>query len=174
LGQRLEGRGRPGHFHGVLTIVAKLLHVIAPDLAVLGQKDLQQAVLVRAMVRDLSFGVRIEVAPTVREPDGLALSSRNAYLSPEERAQAPALFRALRAAERVLERGERRAERLREVMRRVLEQAPDLEPDYLAVLREDDLADVDEVRGPAALAVAARLGRTRLIDNVIVRPGALP
>lgn len=168
LGDELEGRFRPGHFRGVLTIVAKLLNVVRPDTAFFGQKDLQQAFLVRAMVRDLNLGLRIEVAPTVREPDGLALSSRNAYLSEAERAQAPVLFRSLRAGAALIRTGERRPARVRAEILRVLAEAPALTPDYVAVLREKDLAEPREIRGPTALALAARLGRTRLIDNVLV------
>jgi pantoate--beta-alanine ligase len=172
LGSRLEGRARPGHFRGVLTIVAKLFHVLAPDVALFGRKDLQQVVLVRQMVRDLDLDVRIEEAPTVREADGLALSSRNAYLSPVERRQATALYRALRAGERALGGGTRDAGELARAMRGVLEQAPALSPDYVAVLRTEDLAEVEEVHGTVALVAAARVGRTRLIDNLIVTAGA--
>jgi pantoate--beta-alanine ligase len=124
------------------------------------------------MVRDLSFNVRIEAVATVREPDGLALSSRNAYLSPEERVQARALFRALRAGEQAVQRGEHDAGQLVGEMQRVLQEAPGLAPEYVAVLREEDLAEVDQVREPVVLALAARLGRTRLIDNLIVGSGA--
>jgi pantoate--beta-alanine ligase len=170
LGERLEGRMRPGHFRGVLTIVAKLLNVLRPELAVFGQKDLQQAVLVKAMVRELNFEVEVEVAPTVREPDGLALSSRNAYLSGTERAQAPVLYRALQAGERAILSGERDPRRVREEMLRVLVEAPAVAPDYVAVLDGQDLSEVEVILGPTALALAARLGPTRLIDNVLVNP----
>ncbi|MFN2431257.1 MAG: pantoate--beta-alanine ligase [Gemmatimonadota bacterium] len=171
LGDRLEGRARPGHFRGVLTIVAKLLNAVTPDLAILGQKDLQQAVLVRAMVRDLDLPVRIDVAPVVREADGLALSSRNAYLSPAERSAAPGLHRALRAGEAAVRTGEGRPAAVREAALRELAGAPTLVADYLEVLRADDLSEIDEVRGPVALVAAARLGRTRLLDNVLVNAG---
>jgi pantoate--beta-alanine ligase len=170
LGARLEGAVRPGHFRGVLTIVAKLLHLVEPDVAVFGQKDLQQAVLVRRMAADLDLPVRIAVAPTVREPDGLALSSRNAYLSPSERAAAPALIRSLRAGERALLAGERRARAVRQAVLEALAEEPSLQLDYAAVLRADDLAEVEEITGPAAIAAAARLGRIRLLDNLLVDP----
>jgi pantoate--beta-alanine ligase len=170
LGDRLEGRSRPGHFRGVLTIVAKLFHLVAPDVAIFGQKDLQQATLVRAMVRDLDFPLRVEVAPTVREPDGLALSSRNAFLSPQERTRATALWASLVAGERAIQAGERRTSAVRDAMLEVLLRAG-VEPDYAAVLRREDLAEADELRGPLALAVAARVGRTRLIDNLLVDAG---
>jgi pantoate--beta-alanine ligase len=174
LGTRLEGAARPGHFRGVLTIVAKLLHLVRPEVAVFGQKDLQQAVLVRRMAADLDFPVRIVVAPTVREPDGLALSSRNAYLSPSERAAAPALIRSLRAGERAVLAGERRAREVRRAVLEALAGEPALRLDYAAVLRVDDLAEVETVEGPVALAAAARLGKTRLLDNLLVDPGGSP
>lgn len=174
LGTRFEGAVRPGHFRGVLTIVAKLLHLVRPEVAVFGQKDLQQAVLVRRMAADLDFPVRILVAPTVREPDGLALSSRNAYLSPSERAAAPALIRSLRAGERAVLAGERRAREVRRAVLEALAGEPALRLDYAAVLRVDDLAEVETVEGLVALAVAARLGKTRLLDNLLVDPGGSP
>ena len=170
LGERLEGRSRPGHFRGVLTIVAKLLNVVRPDVAVFGRKDLQQAVLVRAMLRDLNFDVRLAVPPTVRDPDGLALSSRNANLSAAERLEATALHRALRAGERAILDGERRPGAVRDAILRVLAEAPAVRPDYVTVVREEDLAELDRVRGPTALLVAARVGGTRLIDNLVVAP----
>jgi pantoate--beta-alanine ligase len=173
LAAELEGATRPTHFRGVLTIVAKLLHIVTPDVAVFGQKDLQQLVLVRRMVRDLGLDVRIAAVPTVREPDGLALSSRNAYLSPAERAAAPGLFRALRAGERAVAEGERDPARVAAAVRSALAASPALVVDYVAVRRADDLAEVPEIEGPTALAAAARVGRTRLIDNLIVTPGTL-
>jgi pantoate--beta-alanine ligase len=168
LGGELEGEIRPGHFRGVLTIVAKLLNVVLPDVALFGQKDLQQAVLVRTMTRDLDFPVRIETTPTVRDPDGLALSSRNAYLSAAERAAAPALYGALGEGARALAEGERRASAVRERVLRALAEASALVPEYVAVRRAEDLAEEEEVRGPTALLAAVRLGRTRLIDNLLV------
>lgn len=169
-GDTLEGRTRPGHFRGVLTIVTKLFNIVRPDVGVFGQKDLQQAVLVGRMVRDLDFAVRIEVCPTVREADGLALSSRNAYLSPAERARAPALFRALRTGEAAIRSGEREPDRVREEVLRVLRGVPGLAPDYVAVRRAQDLAEVGEIAERTAILGAARLGRVRLIDNLIVDP----
>ncbi|MBA2564533.1 MAG: pantoate--beta-alanine ligase [Gemmatimonadetes bacterium] len=171
LGGRLEGAVRPDHFRGVLTIVAKLLNVVRPDVAVFGQKDLQQAVLVRHMVRDLDVPVRIDVGATVREPDGLALSSRNAYLTAAERADAPALQRALLVGEAALLSGQREPGRVREAIVRALDETPSLHPDYVAVLRAEDLAESSLAHGPTALLAAARLGRTRLIDNRIVDVG---
>lgn len=172
LGSELEGRVRPGHFRGVLTIVAKLLHAVEPDRLVLGQKDLQQAVLVRAMVRDLAFATTVETGPTVREPDGLALSSRNAYLTPAERAAAPQLHRALAAGARLVRNGERRPAEVRAEIARCLAEAPQLEAEYIAAVSAEDLSEPPLLEGEVALLAAARLGRSRLIDNVLVEAGA--
>jgi pantoate--beta-alanine ligase len=166
LGEVLEGAHRPGHFDGVLTVVAKLLHLARPDLAYFGQKDAQQLVLVRRMVRDLDLPVEVVGVATVREPDGLALSSRNAYLSASDRGSALALSRALRAGQDASLRG---AGAVRREAGAVLAAAPEVEVDYLALVDPDTLAEVaDGAAGPAVLAVAARVGRTRLIDNVTV------
>ena len=168
-----EARG-PEHFTGVMTVVTKLLNMAQPDVAFFGQKDAQQALVVRRLVRDLDIPVRIEVCPTVREPDGLALSSRNAYLSPEERERALGLSRALRAAERTLraaegrvEAGEREAEPVLAAARAELA-AEDIEPEYLELRSAEDLSPVERVNGSTLLAVAARVGRARLIDNTIL------
>jgi pantoate--beta-alanine ligase len=165
----LEGAARPGHFAGVLTVVAKLLHLVEPDVAVFGRKDFQQAVLVKRMVADLDFPTTIEVAPTVRELDGLALSSRNAYLSPDERRSALALSRTLRAVEQAWRSGEADAAALE---RRGLEtlRAPGVEPDYLALV-DEELQPVARVTARTVVVVAARVGKTRLIDNVALGEG---
>lgn len=169
LGEVLEGASRPGHFDGVLTVVAKLLHMTAPDVAYFGQKDAQQLLLIRRMTEDLDFPVEVVAVPTVREPDGLALSSRNGYLSPEDRQVALALSRALRAGEAAAAEG---AAAVRGAALRVLEEQPGLGLDYLALVDPSDLADVaDEFTGPALLAVAAKVGTTRLIDNLVVTVG---
>ncbi|MGQ0576457.1 MAG: pantoate--beta-alanine ligase [Pseudonocardia sp.] len=164
LGAELEGAVRPGHFAGVLTVVAKLLHVVAPDVAFFGEKDYQQLVLIKKMVRDLDFPTAVVGVPTVREPDGLALSSRNAYLSADERARAATLHRALQAGAGVSARG---ARAVLDTAHGVLATEPALILDYLE-LRDPDLGPTPE-HGPARLLVAARLGGTRLIDNVPVR-----
>ncbi len=165
LGAELEGAVRPGHFAGVLTVVAKLFHVVAPDVAFFGEKDYQQLVLLRRMVRDLDFPVAVVGVPTVREPDGLALSSRNAYLSAEDRPRAAVLNRALRAGAGVSARG---PEAVLDAARAVLADEPAVAVDYLE-LRTADLR-ADPAPGEAArLLVAARLGGTRLIDNVAVQ-----
>jgi pantoate--beta-alanine ligase len=165
LGDVLEGASRPGHFEGVATVVLKLLDVVAPDTLWLGQKDAQQARLIERMVADLDLPVRVRRGPTVREPDGLALSSRNAYLEREERAQALALWRGLGAARALLRAGERSAARLRAVIRRVWCDYPLVREDYVAVVDAERLEPVTRVRGRILVAVAARVGRARLIDN---------
>jgi pantoate--beta-alanine ligase len=162
------GRRGAGHFRGVTTVVAKLLNSVAPDTAFFGQKDAQQATVIRRMVRDLDFDVEIEVLPTVREPDGLAMSSRNAYLSGEERRRAAALNRALRAAEAVAASGETRPEVALAAARAELERAG-VEPEYLEARDAEGLAPADSLNGrPVLVAVAARVGRARLIDNLVI------
>jgi pantoate--beta-alanine ligase len=161
-----EHRG-PGHFDGVTTVVTKLFNVVAPDVAFFGQKDAQQALVIRHLVRDLDIPVRIEVCPTVRDPDGLALSSRNAYLSPEERERALGLSRALRAAEEAVAAGTLAADDVLAAARAQLE-AHGIDPDYLELRSSTDLSPVERVNGSTLLAVAARVGRARLIDNTIL------
>jgi pantoate--beta-alanine ligase len=167
----LEGdprqRGRE-HFRGVTTLVAKLLNMVGPDVAFFGQKDAQQALVIRKLVRDLDFDVRIEVCPTVRDADGLALSSRNTYLSPSEREQALALSRALRAAETLVAGGEVDGSAVLGVARNELA-AAGIEPDYLELRSATDLSPVERVNGSTLLAVAARVGRARLIDNTVLQ-----
>jgi pantoate--beta-alanine ligase len=158
-------RRGPEHFRGVTTVVAKLLNVVGPDVAYFGQKDAQQVAVIRRMARDLDFPVRIESVPTVREPDGLAMSSRNAYLGPDDRERAGALFRALRAVESEARRGPL-AEAI-ETGRRELA-AAGVEPEYLEARDPETLEPVEEVRGPTLIAVAAQVGAARLIDNLII------
>ncbi len=163
LGTLLEGHSRPGHFDGVLTVVAKLLHLVRPDVALFGQKDAQQLLLIRRMARDLDFDVEIVAVPTVREPDGLAMSSRNMYLTELDREVALALPRALEAGRAAAGEG---ASAVRRAARAVLVAEPLCVVDYLVLVHPDTLADVAEwYRGEALLAVAARVGTTRLIDN---------
>jgi len=163
----LCGAARPGHFAGVTTVVTKLFNMVAPDVAYFGQKDAQQALVIRKLARDLDMPVRIEVCPTVREPDGLALSSRNAYLSPDERARALALRRSLRAAEAAVAAGRTGAEDVLAAAREQLQEAG-IEPEYLELRSAQDLAPVERVNGSTLLAVAAQVGRARLIDNTIL------
>jgi pantoate--beta-alanine ligase len=166
----LCGAARPGHFAGVTTVVTKLLNMVGPDIAYFGQKDAQQAIVIRKLVRDLDMPVRIEVCPTVREPDGLALSSRNAYLSARERERALGLSRALRAAEAAVAEGTIAADDVLAVAREQLQEAG-IEPDYLELRSAQDLAPVERVNGSTLLAVAAQVGRARLIDNTILTEG---
>jgi len=170
LSEPLEGAVRgPGHFAGVATVVLKLLNMVQPTCAYFGQKDAQQALLVRRLVRDLDVPVSIEVCPTVREPDGLAMSSRNARLGAEERARAVALHRALGAAESSVSAGERDASSILRRARAAM-RAHAVEPEYLTLVHADTLAPLDRIDGEALLAVAARVGQTRLIDNVALTP----
>ena len=174
LADRLEGAARgAAHFRGVTTVVTKLLGMVMPDVAYFGQKDAQQLVVIRRLVADLNLPVRIEAVPTVREPDGLAMSSRNVLLSPDERARALALPAALTAAcERAAE-GERSAAALMAAAREVL-LANDVEPEYLELVHPETLEPLDELAHESLLALAARIGRTRLIDNVLLRPALRP
>jgi pantoate--beta-alanine ligase len=167
---RWEGAVRPGHFTGVLTIVTKLFHVVEPDVAVFGQKDIQQAVLIRQLVRDLDFPIEVVVAPTVREPDGLALSSRNAYLSPENRRQALALSTALRAADQAWRAGTRDAAGLARIIEEQVRVFPAVRPDYIAIVEPQRLTPVANADPGTIIAIAARVGSTRLLDNLVLGP----
>jgi len=164
--RRLEGAVRPHHFAGVATVVTKLFNIVQPTRAYFGQKDAQQCVVIRKLVRDLDLPVEIVIGDTVREPDGLALSSRNSYLTPDQRARAPALFRALTAARDAFAAGERDAETLRALVRREL--GGDLAPatDYVSIADPDTLEELAQVTGGALASLAVRFGATRLIDNV--------
>ncbi len=166
----LEGAHRPGHFRGVTTVVAVLLHIVEPRRAYFGRKDAQQLVVVRKLVRDLHLDVEIVPMPIVREPDGLAMSSRNAYLSPRERQAALVLSRALRYAEERLAAGERDAERLHAAMRELIAQEPLAQVDYVSVADAETLRELARIDGPALASLAVRVGATRLIDNVTLTP----
>ena len=167
---RLDGRSRPGHFRGVSTVVAKLFHIVGPDCAVFGQKDAAQVAVLRRMVRDLNMPIELIVAPIARDPDGLALSSRNAYLSADERRQALVLHRALQRVEELAKSGELNSERLRSAALYVLADEPSAVLDYLEIVNPDTLLPVDSVARGALFAVAASFGPTRLIDNVLLPP----
>jgi pantoate--beta-alanine ligase len=168
LAERLEGLVRPGHLDGVATVVAKLLHLAGPCRAYFGQKDAQQLAVVRRMVADLAFPNEIVACPTVREPDGLAVSSRNAYLSASERRQATALYRALRAGLAAFAAGRRDPADVEAAARDLLEDAPGVEPDYVALVDPVTFEPVKQAEPGQVLATAARVGRSRLIDNVIL------
>jgi pantoate--beta-alanine ligase len=162
--EALEGRCRPGHFRGVATVVLKLFHLVRPDVAFFGRKDYQQALVVRQMVADLDLPIEIRVCPIVRERDGLALSSRNVYLSADERRRALSLHESLRLAERLVAEGERNAAKVTDRMRELLE-AANARIDYAVLADPETLAEVGQVDGPAVALVAAWIGKTRLIDN---------
>jgi len=166
LTSRLEGVARPDHFRGVTTVVAKLFEIIRPQRAYFGQKDAQQLAVIRKMAADLNMDVEIVGLPTMREADGLALSSRNVYLSPEERRAAIVLWRSLCRAEELFDGGQRRAEAIREAMRAVLAQEPLAAVEYVSVADAATLQEVEGVAGPALVSLAVRIGATRLIDNV--------
>jgi pantoate--beta-alanine ligase len=168
---RWEGAARPGHFAGVLTVVAKLFHLVEPDLACFGRKDVQQLTLVRQLVRDLDWWIEVVGVPTVRESDGLALSSRNAYLRDEDRRQAVGLSRMLEVAHLAWQGGDRRAESIEQQMRDGLAAYPRLAVQYIAIAEPDTLAPVKTVDGATVVAVAARVGGTRLIDNITLAEG---
>ena len=168
LAERLEGLVRPGHLDGVATVVAKLLHLVGPSRAYFGQKDAQQLAVVRRMVADLAFPNQIVACPTVREPDGLAVSSRNAYLLPDERQRATALYRALEAGRAEYASGGRDPAAVEAAARVVLGDAPGVEPDYVALVDPATFEPVKQAEAGQVLATAARVGRTRLIDNVIL------
>jgi pantoate--beta-alanine ligase len=167
---RLDGASRPGHFRGVATIVARLFHIVEPDRAYFGQKDAAQVAVLRRMVRDLNIPVRIAVCPIVRESDGLALSSRNRYLSPDERRRALILSRALAAAHKLVQQGETSAESLRSALLTTLSTDPQLRLDHAAIVDPDTLLPVADTSHGALIAVAAWIGTTRLIDNLLLAP----
>jgi pantoate--beta-alanine ligase len=166
--ERLEGMHRPGHLDGVVTVVAKLLHLVGPSRAYFGQKDAQQLAVIRRMVDDLAFPNQIVACPTVREPDGLAVSSRNAYLSVPERQRAAVLYRALQAGRAAFLAGRRDPAAVEAAARALLEGQPGVEPDYVALVDAVSLEPAKQAEPGQVLAIAARVGRTRLIDNVIL------
>lgn len=168
LSDRLDGRSRPGHFRGVTTVVLKLLQIVQPQKAYFGRKDAQQARLIRQMARDLHLDAEIVVCPIVREPDGLAMSSRNAYLKPNERRAATVLYRALDGARRAIERGERDALRLVAAMRETMRGEPSVETEYVELVDAESLEPMTLLRDECLALLAARVGATRLIDNLLI------
>jgi len=168
LGDRLEGAGRPGHFRGVTTVVLKLFHVVQPHVTAFGQKDAQQAVVVRRMIEDLMLDIELHVVPTARDSRGLALSSRNRYLAPEEYEAALALPRALEAARHVVEQGQQRTDEVRTAAREVLEAEPRLTVEYVELVNPENLQSVALVGQAVLVLLAVRCGETRLIDNALI------
>jgi len=167
----LEGRCRPGHFRGVATIVLKLFNMVGADVAYFGQKDYQQAMVIRRMVEDLDVPIQLRVCPIVREPDGLAMSSRNAYLSPDARSRALVLFKSLQLAKGLVGAGQRDAETITRQMREVIMTADDARIDYVALVDPETLEPVDELTDRTLAALAVKIEDTRLIDNCLLTPG---
>ena len=168
LSERLCGRSRPGHFRGVTTVVSKLFHIVEPDLAFFGQKDAAQAAIIRRMARDLKFDVEVVVCPIVREADGLAMSSRNSYLSPAERKQALVLFRALSRVQTLADQGEANSSQLIAAAKSVFAEEPAVRLDYVEIVNAESLEPLTDISSGALVAVAAFVGKTRLIDNVLL------
>jgi len=166
--ERLEGASRPGHFRGVTTVVAKLFNIVQPNRAYFGQKDAQQAIVIKKMVADLDMNLEVITLPTVREPDGLAMSSRNTYLNPEERQAALVLYQALTLAQQLYASGERDAEKLRQEMLTLIKKQPLADIDYVSIADTETLDELDTVSPPALVSMAVRIGKTRLIDNVVL------
>ena len=168
LARRLEGASRPGHFRGVATVVARLFELVKPDRAYFGQKDAQQLLVVKKMVADLNMGVEVVAVPTVRESDGLAMSSRNTYLNTEERKQAVVLFQALSLARQLHNDGEKDAGVIRRKMTALIQRQPLAAIDYVSIADAETLEELDEIRHPALASMAVKIGKTRLIDNIVV------
>ncbi len=166
--ERLEGASRPGHFKGVTTVCAKLFNIVQPTTAYFGQKDAQQAVVIRKMMTDLNMDLEIITLPTVREPDGLAVSSRNTYLNPDERQAAAVLYQALSLAQKLWLQGEKDAQRLRQEMIGLIQQQPLATIDYVSVANAETLDKLDTVNPPALVSLAVKIGTTRLIDNIVL------
>ncbi|MFC2047824.1 pantoate--beta-alanine ligase [Chloroflexota bacterium] len=166
--ERLEGASRPTHFRGVTTVVAKLFNIVQPTKAYFGQKDAQQTIVIKKMVADLNMPLEIITCPTVREPDGLAMSSRNTYLNPEERRAATVLFRALSRAQQLYSQGEKDAEKLRRQMTDLIQKEPLAKIDYVSIADNETLEELDEVKSPALVSLAVIIGKTKLIDNVVL------
>jgi pantoate--beta-alanine ligase len=168
IAQRLEGASRPGHFRGVATVVARLFNIVQPDRAYFGQKDAQQLLVVKNMVAELNMKLEVIGVPTVREPDGLAMSSRNTYLNPEERKAALVLYQALMLAQRLCSQGEKDAKLIRQQMRELIQKQPLAEIDYISIAYAETLDELDEVKPPTLVSLAVKIGKTRLIDNIVV------
>ena len=168
IAERLEGASRPGHFRGVTTVVAKLFNIVQPTRAYFGQKDAQQLLVIKKMVADLDMNLEIVTVPTVREPDGLAMSSRNTYLNPEQRRAALVLYQTLSLAQQLWSQGERDAGRIRQQMKALIQKQPLADIDYVSIADTKTLDELDTVKPPALVSLAVKIGRTRLIDNVVL------
>lgn len=168
--ETLCGLSRPGHFTGVTTVVTKLFNIVKPHMAFFGQKDYQQSVVIKRMVRELNMDIDIIVLPTVREPDGLAMSSRNSYLSEKERMAAPVLYNTLMMASEMIKNGERNTWRIYSEMKRMIESEPFAVIDYIAITDPENLRDISVIEGTTLIALAVRIGDTRLIDNILTEP----
>lgn len=166
--ERLEGAFRPGHFRGVATVVAKLFNIVEPTRAYFGQKDAQQLIVIKRMVSDLNMNLELVAVPTVREPDGLAMSSRNTYLSPKERQAALVLWQALDLANQLWSEGERNAGKIRQKMKALIDSEPLAQIDYISVADAESLEELGEIDRPALVSLAVRVGKTRLIDNIVL------
>ncbi len=166
--ERLEGAARPGHFRGVTTVVTKLFNIVEPSRAYFGQKDAQQVIVIKKMVADLNMNLEVVAIPTVREPDGLAMSSRNAYLNPQQRQAALVLYQALSLAQQLWSQGEKDAERIRQQMIALIKKQPLADIDYVSIANNETLDELDTVKSPALVSLAVRIGQTRLIDNVVL------
>ena len=170
---RLEGEARPGHFRGVATVVTKLFNIVRPDRAYFGQKDAQQVQVIHRMNSDLNLGVELVVLSTVREPDGLAMSSRNAYLNPQERQAALVLYRSLCRAQRMRSQGERKAQVIKKAMQDLIQAEPTAHLDYVSLANPETLDELDVIQEHALVSLAVRIGKTRLIDNFVLRAEGL-
>lgn len=168
LGKKLCGKSRPGHFKGVTTVVLKLFNIVQPDRAYFGQKDAQQAIIIKKMVQDLNLDVEIVVMPIVREEDGLAMSSRNVYLDEDERKNATVLYRSLKEAEKLIKGGEKDAEKIKNRMREIVMSYPKAVIDYIEIVDTEELNPVNPIKGKVLIALAVYIGKARLIDNIIV------
>jgi pantoate--beta-alanine ligase len=168
--ERLEGAFRPGHLRGVATVVAKLFNIVEPTRAYFGQKDAQQLIVIKRMVSDLNMNLELVAVPTVREPDGLAMSSRNTYLSPVERQAALVLWQALNLANHLWSGGERNASKIRQKMKALIDSEPLAQIDYISVADAESLEELGEINRPALVSLAVRVGKTRLIDNIVLPP----
>jgi pantoate--beta-alanine ligase len=169
LAERLEGASRPGHFRGVATVVAKLFNIVQPDRAYFGQKDAQQLIVIKKMASDLDMHLEVIAVPTVREPDGLAMSSRNTYLNAEERKQATVLYQALKLAQKLYTGGEKDARVIRQQMTVLIDKQPLAKIDYISIANAETLDELDKIKPPALVSLAVRIGKTRLIDNAVVK-----